>query len=116
MPPLTVGSLATITIWRPSTIPHDAFYDGEKETLLLNSTPGKKDTHFKDSIGDDLLASNFTVSTKEDDDEYEGEGIVGSFHADDEDLPKKDQPNKDQAKPDDKKTAAPPPTKAGGGH
>jgi len=65
-----------------------AHYDGEEETLLLSSTPGKRDILFKTSIGDSLTALKFLISTNEDDDSYSGEGITGSVYQDDADDPR----------------------------
>lgn len=77
-----------------------ALYDGEAETLRLESTPQKIDVKMKNSIGDDLIGDWFVVSTKEDDEEWEGDKVSGAVWADDDELPK------------DKKT--PPPTTGGG--
>jgi hypothetical protein len=63
--------------WRRAWAPK-AFYDGEKETLKMVSTEGKKDTRILTSVGDDLVATWFQVSTKKDaPDEWEGAGIEG---------------------------------------
>jgi lipopolysaccharide export system protein LptA len=78
-----------------------AKYDGEAETLLLQSTENKRDTIYKNSIGDNLTAISFLISTKDEDDSYSGEGITGSVFQDSEDDPR-----------DKKKT--PPPTTGGG--
>lgn len=70
-------------------------YDGEAETLRLESTPSKVDVSMKNSIGDNLLGLWFIVSTKEDDEEWEGEGVQGDVMGDDDDIPptgKKDPP------------------------
>ncbi len=64
-----------------------AFYDDEKETLRLDSTPGKKDTRIRTSIGDDLVSIWFLTSTKDNgQDQWEGEGVEGTVISDDEDL------------------------------
>jgi len=63
---------------------HDAFYDAEAETLKMNSTPGKKDTRMRNSIGDDALVNWMLVSTKEDDDNWSAAGIEGKFYNDEE--------------------------------
>lgn len=62
-----------------------AYYDGENETLKLVSTKGKKDTHMKNSIGDDMVAEWMEVSTKEDDDQLSGHAFEGSLTSLDED-------------------------------
>ncbi|MBV6457758.1 MAG: hypothetical protein HONBIEJF_00877 [Fimbriimonadaceae bacterium] len=61
-----------------------ALYDGEKDTLRLLASDGKKDVRVKTSLGDDLVASWFQVSTKEDDESWEGEGIQGDVFVDEE--------------------------------
>ncbi len=77
-----------------------AFYDGEKETLRMESSaPDKREVHMVSSIGDDVFGWWFLVSTKEEDEDWEGEGLKGKVMADEDEVPK------------DKKT--PPPT--GGG-
>lgn len=63
-------------------------YDGEAETLRLESTPTKVDVLLKNSIGDDLIGEWFLVSTKEDDEEWEGEKVKGVVMADEDELPK----------------------------
>ena len=63
---------------------HHAFYDGEKETLKLISSEGKKETRVRTSIGDDLMAKWFQLSTKEDVEEWEGAGIEGDVFVDPE--------------------------------
>jgi hypothetical protein len=62
-------------------------YDGEAETMRLESAPDKKEVKMKNSIGDDLIGQWFLVSTKEDDEEWEGEGVTGDVFADDDDIP-----------------------------
>lgn len=81
--------------WRHIWTNH-AFYDGEKETLLLESSPDKKDTRMKNSIGDDMLAKSFLVSTKEDDDAYSGSDMDGIYNAESDEVPdtKKNPPSK----------------------
>lgn len=73
--------------WRMAWAPV-AYYDAEAETLKLVSSPGKKDTRFKTSLGDDLVASWFQVSTKENDDSWEGEGLQGDVYPDEEEVPR----------------------------
>ena len=71
-----------------------AFYDGEKETLKMVSSEGKKDTHVMTSIGDDLVATWFLTSTKEKGkDEWEGEGVEGTVVSDDDDLNNRNNSN-----------------------
>ncbi|CAN5731839.1 hypothetical protein BH11ARM2_BH11ARM2_18200 [soil metagenome] len=55
-----------------------ALYDGEKETLLAQSAPGKKDARMKNSYGDDLTAREFLLHTSEGDDRYNGKDIDGN--------------------------------------
>ncbi len=69
-----------------------ALYDGEKESMRLESEPNKSDVRVKNSIGDDLRADWFVVSTKEDDDDSEGGHVTGWFMGDDSEVPKKKTP------------------------
>ncbi len=89
---------------------HDATYDGENEILVLNSTPGTKDTHLVTSKGDDYKAITFTVSTAEGVDDYSGVEPEGSSpDPNDEDL------NSLKKKPPVDKKGVKPPDKKGGG-
>ncbi|MEQ1822387.1 MAG: hypothetical protein ABL949_07750 [Fimbriimonadaceae bacterium] len=86
---------------------HSARYDGEKELLRLISAEGKSDVRLKTSIGDDLKADWFEVSTKESEDDaqdWEGANVRGKFMVDDEEVPKKEE----------KKSPPPDPVKSGG--
>lgn len=47
-----------------------ALYDGEKERLTLLSAEGKRDVRMKNSLGDDMTATDGWVSTKDGDDSY----------------------------------------------
>ena len=62
----------------------------------------------KNSLGDDLVATWLLFSTKEDDDQYEGEGVTGVVFSSDEEIPR----DKDQGapKPGDTPKLAEPPT------
>lgn len=62
-----------------------ALYDREAETLEMKSGSGKE-VRIKTSLGDDLLATWFKVSTRENDDSYEAENLEGEVSVDDEDL------------------------------
>ena len=73
-----------------------AFYDGEVETLKLTSTEGKKDTRVRTSIGDDMQATWFEISTKEGQDDWSGEGIEGVVFPDEDEVPK--APGDDKSK------------------
>lgn len=64
-----------------------ALYDGEAETLRMVSSDGKRDTRIKTSVGDDLTAIWFQVSTKDDDESWEAEGVQGELFPDDSELP-----------------------------
>ncbi|HEY3783073.1 MAG TPA: hypothetical protein VGL56_18500 [Fimbriimonadaceae bacterium] len=72
-----------------------ALYDGEKDEMVLVSTEGQHDTRIVDSLGDDLRAKDFTVSTKEDDDRSKGDEVDGVMTTDDEDVAN----TKDKGKP-----------------
>jgi hypothetical protein len=65
---------------------HAAYYDGEKETLKLVSSAEKKDTRVRTSLGDDMLAKWFQISTREGDDTWSGEGIEGDVFVDQEET------------------------------
>lgn len=92
-----IGSLR----WRRVTA-FRGLYDGELETLRMESSaPEKREVRFVSSIGDDMYGWWFLVSTKEDDDAWEGDGVKGKVMTDEDEIPK------------DKKT--PPPTTGGGG-
>jgi lipopolysaccharide export system protein LptA len=83
---------------------YSAYYDGEKETLKMESRPGNADTRVMTSVGDDIVAEEVVVSTKEDDEDLEAKGAKGKIYG----------------KPDEDDTRTPPPDpikpgKAGGG-
>lgn len=62
------------------------YYDGEKETLKMESRPGQTDTRLQTSVGDDVVAEEVLVSTKEDDEDLEAKGMKGKiFGSSDED-------------------------------
>jgi len=87
--------------WRHVWANH-AFYDGEKETLKLISSTEKKDALMKNSLGDELMAVDILVSTKEDDDFVEATKSEGWIYSTQDEVPR-----------DEKKTA--PPTTKGSG-
>lgn len=62
---------------------HDAYYDGEQDTLQLNSRVDNKDARLKNSIGDSWRGSMIVMSTKdeqaEDDSDVNGTDIDGVF-------------------------------------
>lgn len=74
------------------------FYDGEAETLRMASHPGAQETHYKASNGDDTVAEEVTVSTKEDVDDFQAKNTKGLIYGksdDDEDVgPKPPDPIK----------------------
>jgi hypothetical protein len=57
-----------------------AFYDGEKETLKMDSRPGQTDTRLQTSLGDDVVAEEVVVSTKEDDEDMDAKGMKGKIY------------------------------------
>ncbi len=63
---------------------HDAFYDAEAETLKMNSSAGAKNTRMRNSIGDDLVANWVLLSTKDENEDWEADGIVGKVYNDDQ--------------------------------
>jgi lipopolysaccharide export system protein LptA len=52
---------------------HDAYYDGEQDTLQLNSRVDNKDARLKNSIGDVWRGSMIKMSTKDDQDEEDSD-------------------------------------------
>lgn len=53
-------------------------YDGEKDSVRLESTPGKSDVIMKNSTGDDIQATWFEFSTQEDNEDWQGSGMKGT--------------------------------------
>jgi hypothetical protein len=77
-----------------------AFYDGENEKMKMVSTQGKQDTIIKNSLGDLLTADWIEFSTKEEDEAFAAENLIGTItSSDDEELPKL---SGDSKKTDDK--------------
>lgn len=71
-----------------------AKYDGEAETLRLESEGGNRDVHMKTSIGDDFHALWMVVSVRDGQDdvqEWESRGAKGKFMANDEEVPVKEE-------------------------
>ncbi|MBL8087151.1 MAG: hypothetical protein JNM85_03655 [Chthonomonas sp.] len=62
----------------------EAIYDRERETLEMKS--GDQRVRIKTSLGDDLTASWFKVSTRDGDDSYEAKSLAGEVSVEDEDL------------------------------
>ena len=62
-----------------------AFYDGEAETLTLKGRDGKQEVRFILSIGDDLVASEMTISTKEGDNRSSGKNVHAFLYLDEDD-------------------------------
>ena len=77
-----LGDGAWRQVWTNS-----ARYDAENEILRLNGTKGKGDARMKNSIGDDLTANWFELSTTEGEDEYSGEAIRGTVTTTDDEEP-----------------------------
>ncbi|MFQ3667544.1 MAG: hypothetical protein SNJ74_02045 [Fimbriimonadaceae bacterium] len=77
---------------------HRATYDGENQTLRLISSEGRKDTRIKTSLGDDLVATWFEISTREGEgDRWRASGIEGDIAVDDDEIP--DRPGRTGAPP-----------------
>jgi len=53
-----------------------ALYDGEKDTVTLKRGD-KAEVQMKNSIGDDIMAKDFTFSTQEDNEDWTGDGMHG---------------------------------------
>jgi hypothetical protein len=83
-------------IWSPK-----ALYDGEAETLLLQSSSGKMDTRLMTSLGDDLSTTFFKVSTKDEtndeNDDYETGPLKGTVAPTEEEAPDLPEPKKKPA-------------------
>lgn len=72
-----------------------AKYDGQADTLRLESSGAKKSVRVKTSIGDNILASWGLFSVKDDEtdpQDWELASPEGRFMADDDEIPKKDPP------------------------
>lgn len=67
---------------------YSAFYDDEKETLKLESAPGKADIIMKNSLDDEMYGVSGTIVTKEGVDEFEFKTGNGKLSTnDDDDIP-----------------------------
>lgn len=66
---------------------NQAFYDGEADRLKLASRDGQKDARIMTSIGDDLRARMFEVSTRRGDDYQYAEEVEGVTYVDDDEIP-----------------------------
>lgn len=64
-----------------------ANYDVENEVLRIDGNIGLKDARMRTSLGDDLIANWFQVSTKEGDKKWSAEDAEGVMVPDDEDMP-----------------------------
>lgn len=69
-----------------------ALYDGEKERLRMLASEGKDDLRVKTSLGDDVTAQWFDISTKENEDDWEAMGLKGILYPDEDELPKTGNP------------------------
>lgn len=70
-----------------------ALYDGEKERLRMLASEGKDDLRVKTSLGDDVTAQWFDISTKENEDDWQAMGLKGVLYPDEDEVPKTgDQP------------------------
>jgi lipopolysaccharide export system protein LptA len=78
-----LGNGAWRHVWADS-----ARFDAEKEQLQLLTSGGEPSVRMKNSIGDDLIARMFMLSTRENDDSFEGEAVKGRVYADLEDDPR----------------------------
>ncbi len=87
-----------------------ADYDGEKETMFLQSLkPESREVRMKNSIGDDFIAFSILASTKEDDETISAKSMKGVMYTIDDEI---DRDKKKKPPLPDKKV--PPPTKGGG--
>jgi hypothetical protein len=67
----------------------EGFYDGEKETLTLKSAAGKQEVKLFYSIGDQYVANDITMSTKDGDKSMSGNNVNASLFIDDDEVPTK---------------------------
>jgi lipopolysaccharide export system protein LptA len=67
----------------------EGFYDGEKETLTLKSAAGKQEVKLFYSIGDQYVANDITMSTKEGDKSMSGNNVNATLFIDDDEVPTK---------------------------
>ena len=65
---------------------HTAYFDREKDLLKLVSSKDRKDTRLRTSVGDDLVATWLELSTKEENETWQGEGIEGDVYVDEEEA------------------------------
>jgi hypothetical protein len=78
---------------------HTAHYDGEGDMLRLESSNGSRETRFMNSIGDDFTAMSVTMSTKEDDENWEAVRPIGVFMADNDEIPRERKPDPGPQRP-----------------
>lgn len=69
---------------------HRAVYDGEADRLRLESEGDDQGVRFLTSIGDDLVANWFEISTKEGEDAWSASRVSGVVVPDEEDLPQRE--------------------------
>ncbi len=67
-----------------------AFYDGEKETLRLQSPDDQRTTRIVTSLGDDLTAFWFEISTEEGKDEWSAQSLSGEVSTDEDEIPQEE--------------------------
>ena len=77
--------------WRYVWADH-AEYDGEAERLKMYATEGKDDLRVKTSLGDDVTARWFDISTKENEDDWSAMGLKGTLMPDEDEVPKSTNP------------------------
>ncbi len=65
----------------------DGYYDGEKETLTLKSGAGRQEVKFLYSIGDQYVATEITMSTKDGDKSVSGRDVRALMFTDDDEVP-----------------------------
>lgn len=67
---------------------HRAEYDAEAERLKLFAAEGQDDLRVKTSLGDDVTAAWFDISTKENEDDWSALGLKGTLMPDEDEIPK----------------------------
>ncbi len=72
--------------WRQLTS-DSAIYDRESDRLKLTSNDNRARVRMHTSLGDDIRASLIDISTKDNDDSWSAQQIVGEVYIDSDDLP-----------------------------
>ncbi|HCM73464.1 MAG TPA: hypothetical protein DIS87_04915, partial [Armatimonadetes bacterium] len=74
------------TSWRLAFAP-EADFDVEADWLILRSTGQGRQVRLINSVGDDVMAREIQLSTREGDDRMSAQDLTGTIAIDEEDLP-----------------------------